>query len=462
MDLVRKFRKSIIDHDLISQDDSILIALSGGPDSTALLHLLVSVREELNLSLGAVYVNHQLRKRAAGAEEKFCQQLCDQYGVELDIATENIRQLANDRGQSIEQAAREFRYDLFDTLAADSGYNRIAVGHHLNDQAETILFRIIRGTGLDGLTGMSAKRGKIIRPLLEISRKDIIEYLKAGRHKFCHDRSNDSLKMSRNYIRNHILTDIRKRLNPQIDEALVRLGSVAKIDLDLLDRLAEKAIRQSVRQTPGGKFELVLSNLCTYDGAVIRRVLRHCLKRLSSSNLAPDREVVERVIALIDQEGKKISLPGRLVARNEARKLMLYQRARLKFRQALEPGKVCRLVLPKLTFKGRAVDGSLKDLVRKTHSRRIAIDCEAVVPPLIVRSIEPGDRFRPLGMSGSKKISDFLIDDKVSEHRRDEIALVCDSKGIVWVAGHQIDDRVKLTYDTRKVLFLEFSRRKKD
>lgn len=462
MDLVKRFQKTIKENGLINQDDSILIALSGGPDSTALLRLLAGVRDKMNLTLGAIYVNHQLRKKAARAEENFCQELCDRFDLELDIATEDIKQLAKERGQSIEEAARDFRYDLFETLASEKGYDRIAVGHHLNDQAETIMFRIIRGTGLDGLAGMPARRGRIIRPLLGVTKNDILDYLKENDLAFCRDRSNESIKMSRNFIRNNLLRDIRKRLNPQVDEALVRLGELVKIDLNLLDRLAQAATRKCVRLTPGGKFELVLSRLSGYDGAVQRRLIRHCLRQLSPSNLAPEREVVERLIDLIGQDGMKISLPGRLTAKTETGKLFLYLAAKLKFSEAFEPGRRCKIPLPRLTFRARVADGSLVDLVRKARSRRITIDWQAVSPPLVVRSVKPGDRFQPLGMSGSKKISDFLIDTKWPEPKRDEVALVCDRKGIVWVAGHQIDDRVKLTRETRKVLFLEFSRRNQD
>lgn len=462
MDLVKRFQKTIKENGLINQDDSILIALSGGPDSTALLRLLAGVRDKMNLTLGAIYVNHQLRKKAARAEENFCQELCDRFDLELDIATEDIKQLAKERGQSIEEAARDFRYDLFETLASEKGYDRIAVGHHLNDQAETIMFRIIRGTGLDGLAGMPARRGRIIRPLLGVTKNDILDYLKENDLAFCRDRSNESIKMSRNFIRNNLLRDIRKRLNPQVDEALVRLGELVKIDLNLLDRLAQAATRKCVRLTPGGKFELVLSRLSGYDGAVQRRLIRHCLRQLSPSNLAPEREVVERLIDLIGQDGMKISLPGRLTAKTETGKLFLYLGAKLKFSEAFEPGRRCKIPLPRLTFRARVADGSLVDLVRKARSRRITIDWQAVSPPLVVRSVKPGDRFQPLGMSGSKKISDFLIDTKWPEPKRDEVALVCDRKGIVWVAGHQIDDRVKLTRETRKVLFLEFSRRNQD
>lgn len=459
MELVKKFRAMVDEQELINEGDSILIALSGGPDSTALLHLLVKLRPEMNLTLGAIYVNHQLRKRAARAEEKFCQELCDRLGLELDIAAEDIKQLARDRGQSIETAAREFRYALFETLASDEGYDRIAVGHHLNDQAETIMFRIIRGTGPEGLSGMAARRGKIIRPLLGATKQDILDYLKKNRLVYCLDRSNDSIKMSRNFIRNKLLKAVRKHLNPQVDNALVRLGDLTRIDLSLIDRLAQEALGRCVRLTPGGKFELVLSRLSRYDGAVQRRLLRHCLRELSPSKMAPDREVVERLLALIGQKGKPVSLPGRLMARLDADKLFLYPRARLKFCQALEPGEICKLSRPRLTFKGRVADGSLNDLVSKPRSRRITIDWQAIAPPLLVRSVKPGDRFRPLGMSGSKKISDFLIDAKVPEPVRDEVALVCDTEGIVWIAGHQIDDRVKLTRKTRKVLSLEFSRK---
>jgi tRNA(Ile)-lysidine synthase len=172
--------------------------------------------------------------------------------------------------------------------------------------------------------------------------------------------------------------------------------------------------------------------------------------------------VVERLIELVDQEGKKLSLPERLTALNEAGKLALYRQGRLTFKQNLILGKLGRLQIPRLNFKARVADGGLSSIITQLRSRKVAVDLERVSLPLVVRSLKPGDRFRPLGMAGSKKLSDYLIDAKWPAYLRDEVALVCDQKGIVWVAGLQIEDRVKITSKTKRVLFLEFSRRNQD
>ena len=459
MDLLARFRKSVIEHELVEPGEKVLIALSGGPDSTALLHLFSRLQKELDLTLGAVYVNHQLRPKAAAKEEQFCQRLCDRLHIELDIATEHMRRLAQDRGGSIEVVAREFRYELFEALALDEQFDRVALGHHRDDQTETILFRLIRGTGLDGLTGIPIKRGRIIRPLLEMTKQELLDYLKTNQLGYCHDRSNDSIKIRRNFIRHRLLPLVRAHLNPKADEAIARLSDLARADLPIIDRIVEAAFKRTVKRTPGGKFELVLARLRGYDGAVIRRIFRSCLRELSPSRTSPDREVVERLIELVDQEGKKLSLPERLIALNEAGKLALYRQGRLTFKLNLIVGKLSRLQIPRLNFKARVADGGLSSIITQPRSRKVAVDLERVSLPLVVRSLKPGDRFRPLGMAGSKKLSDYLIDAKWPAYLRDEIALVCDQKGIVWVAGLQIEDRVKITSKTKRVLFLEFSRR---
>ncbi len=170
MDLLPKLIRFSEEHNLIAPHDSILVALSGGADSVTLLHLLARLRKKQNLTLAAVYVNHQLRKKAAKAEELFCQQLCDSLDIELHLVSADIKALAEKNKKGIEETARDYRYQLFETLALEYNYTKVALGHHQNDQVETILFRILRGTGLTGLKGIPPMRGFIIRPLLDMSK----------------------------------------------------------------------------------------------------------------------------------------------------------------------------------------------------------------------------------------------------------------------------------------------------
>jgi tRNA(Ile)-lysidine synthase len=216
-----------------------------------------------------------------------------------------------------------------------------------------------------------------------------------------------------------------------------------------------------VKRSPGGKIELDLSRFGRYHDAIQRRLLRHCLQTLSVSRAVPDREVIERLLRLCEQTRGKISLPDQIYAEVIPGKLVLGRKLRMIVQHDLEINKPCRLDWPRLTIRNRLVDGTVKDVVLPAVSRKVTVDWNKLKPPLYVRSIRPGDRFQPLGMKGTKKIGDYFTDSHVPTVYRDEQLLVCDERGVVWVVGHQIDDRVKLDDKTRKVLHIEFSRRKK-
>jgi len=192
MTTLQKVKRTITEHKLIDMGDSVLVALSGGPDSVALVHLLYRLRQSnksMKLQLGAVYVNHQIRKRASKKEEQFCQHLCDSLSLPLTIVCGDVPTVAKSDRLGLEEAAREFRYATFEHLADEDGYDRIAVGHHADDQVETILFRLFRGTGPTGLVGMPIRRGKIIRPLLDLTRAEILGYLQQNQLDWCEDKS---------------------------------------------------------------------------------------------------------------------------------------------------------------------------------------------------------------------------------------------------------------------------------
>ena len=224
MSILAKVTRTIEAHNLLANGDRVLVALSGGPDSVALLQMLVRLKPHYQLQLAAVYVNHQIRKLPALAEEKFCQSLCKKLKVSLTIHREDIPALAKQQKIGIEEAGRNFRYELFERLAREQKFTRIALGHHQNDRVETVLFRIIRGTGRTGLAGIPVKRDKYIRPLYDLTKAEILAYLKENRLAYCLDLSNERSDQSRNYIRNRLLPEIRKRLNPQVDRAILNLA----------------------------------------------------------------------------------------------------------------------------------------------------------------------------------------------------------------------------------------------
>ncbi|HVP07503.1 MAG TPA: tRNA lysidine(34) synthetase TilS [Candidatus Acidoferrum sp.] len=455
MDTLKLVTITVTESKLISQSDSVLIALSGGPDSVALLHLLTRLRKKMKLTLNAVYINHQIRKRAALREEQFCRELCDRYGVNLTIIRENIPARARREKKGLEECARDFRYDTFERLADEHGCNRIALGHHADDRVETILFRIIRGTGPTGLAGIPIKRGRIIRPLFELTKSDILAYLKRYKLEYCHDSSNDSPRFARNYIRNRLLPEIRRRLNPKADQALLNLAETISEEDRYLNSIVDKAKHRIVHVTPGGKIELDLSAYGAYDRWIRRRLVRRCVQIISAEGTAPDKSTIDRLETLEQNGGKAISLPGKMRAAIIARKLLLYPTAKLHFRKELVPGRTVSVPHVAMSIAVRQLTGGARPIRRVRRSLTVTLDAERIALPLVVRNLESGDRFQPLGMRGTKKIGDYLTDRKVLLVYRDEIPVVCDQNGIVWLVGYEIADRVKITGTSGRKLKIE-------
>ena len=450
-------KETISEHQLFEPGDRLLVALSGGPDSVALLHLLSRLKRSMKLSLRAVYINHGIRPKAAAKEEKFCQRLCDALQIELSIVREDVPSLAKKVKKSVEEAAREVRYRIFADLAEQHKCNRIALGHHADDNVETVLFRILRGTGKKGLTGIPIKRDKIVRPLLHVTKAEILGYLKKEKLSYCVDKSNATPDYSRNFIRNELLPQIRKRLNPSVDRALLNLAETSIEEERYLTTQAGSSLRKVRRKTVGGKIELDLTKLRTYDVWLRRRVLRHCITECLCTDSQPDKMQVDRLDSLVVDSGKAISLKGKLQAEIVGDKIVLYRREKISYSARLKPGVDCRLDRLQLTVRCRRQKFSGR-LDSKRRSRTVVMDLAKLKLPLTVRNIRRGDRFCPLGLKGSRKVGDYLTDRKMPPVYRDEIPVVCDKDGIVWLVGFEIADRVKIDTSTREVWKIEIVR----
>jgi len=455
-----KVSKTIKDHDLIERDDSVLVALSGGPDSVALLDILCRVRRRLKLDLLAVYINHRIRPKAASKEIAFCADLCKKLKVRFVSVIVDVPSLARESKQSQEQVGREVRYREFGRIADENGIDKIALAHHADDRTETVLFRILRGTGMAGLKGIPIRRGKIVRPLHFVTKSEILSYLNQRGIEFCLDRSNLKPDFRRNYIRLRLLPEIRRKLNPAVDSALLGLAETAEAEDYFLDSLVAKAIKKAVRFSAGGKIELDLILFSNYDLWLRRRLIRYCVTLLSPSGLAPDRKVTERLVNPGHTGRLSVSLPGGIQATEVSGKLVFHGKKRKHYCEELKPGTIKSLEFPNIDLRLRFLSGKKTLFRRERRSSRIWLDAAKVKLPLLVRSIGTGDRFRPLGMKGSKKVGDYLTDCKLPPIYRDEVPLVCDSEGIVWLVGFEIAERAKIDHYTNKVLQIEYTQRK--
>jgi tRNA(Ile)-lysidine synthase len=454
-----KVRKTISEHKLFSRGQAVLVGLSGGPDSVALLRILCGLRKSMRLRLGAVYINHGLRPKAARKEEAFCEDLCRELSVELQIVREKIKQLAEERSQGIEETGREFRYGVFEAIAKKEGFDRIAIAHHIDDRVETILLSLFRGTGRTGLTGMPIWRGNIVRPMFDCTKDEILQWLKSGGHEYCTDVSNRQSEYNRNFIRNKILPQLRGKVNPRVDRAILGMAETLAEEERYLSEVVARTLQEDTSRSLGGKLELELKNLRSYDLWLRRRLLRQCVYVAGDEAVILDRLTTERLDNWTGGRGKSMTLPGRLQVTKANGKIVFYREREPDYMEQLRPGKPCRLDWPPLEFKAR-IKKKPSRLPRRKSPKGIQVDRDKINLPLIVRSIRSGDRFTPLGMSGTKKVSDYLIDKKIPRVYRDEIPVVCDNKGIIWLVGLEIADRARIDKHTEEVLTVEYARRR--
>ena len=461
MDLLQSAQAAINREGLLSNGDSVLVALSGGPDSVALLHLLTRLRRALSLKLHALYINHGLRPRQALLEEKFCRELCHRWHVGFQVVRADIPALAKKRKVGFEEAARDFRYRTLEELAVELSCDKIALGHQADDQVETVLFRMLRGTGRTGLLGIPVKRGKIIRPLIEIQRVEILRYLNRRRISYCHDSSNANLDYRRNYLRHKLLPQIRKRLNPKVDRALRDLSELLLAEEEFLAGMSSRVFHKIARPTPGGKLMLDLQIYLEYPLWLRRRVVRSALAELAQDRSGPDKEVVDRIDSAAQVGSGSLSAGGGVQVEIARQQIIFNGPAKVAVPREI-PLDNRWVSLGGFGIEIRAQGGRRRGRKppREKRSKKVTLDRATVEMPLIARTVRRGDQFVPLGMTGRKKVGDYLTDRKVPVARRDEVPVVCDDKGIVWLVGFEIADRVKIQDGTTEVIHIEYRERK--
>ncbi len=450
--MLEKVRRFIAENQLILPGELVVVGVSGGPDSVALLHLLARLSEHSGFSLHAVYFNHGLRPEA-WQEEEFVKEFARTLGIESTVGREDVGSKARLTGKSVEEAARNARYSFYREVVDRIKADKIATAHHMDDQAETVLMHLLRGSGLKGLAGMSPKRGIIIRPFLVATRKEILSYLEANQLSYRVDASNYDCRYLRNRIRLQLIPFLEKEFNPNIVNSLCQLASLVREEDNLLEDLAGKAWEDGVREEEG-RIILALDRLEALPLAIRRRIIMTALKKLGGEQ-GWEMKDVEAILDLAAKHGsdKKVCLGKDIWAQKSYGQIIfrIGRREIRPFRYLLRiPGKnyieelglelVCRLE-------------RVEDL--KPGGNGAVFDWEKLKKPLEVRSRRPGDRFRPLGLGGTKKLQDFLVDKKVPVEKRDRIAILASGDEIYWVIGYRLDERAVVSEQTKQVLVVE-------
>jgi len=452
----------------IRRGDRVVAAVSSGADSVALLHLLREARNAIDFQLSLCHLNHKLRGSDADGDEQFVRDLAERWSIPAHFAEIDVRAQRDRRGGSLEEAARMVRYDFY-TDAAEHLYGdcstgcKVALAHHRDDQCETIIFNLIRGAGVHGLRGMPAVRPlgpegdiTIIRPLLDFSKAELIDYLRASEHSWREDRTNYQLNATRNVIRYQLLPAL-ERVHQGFKEHLLQLGEQAHQCEELLRERSESVL--SAVERKGQLCSIETWRVNSLPRIIAGEVVRRMMIDVGVSGGRITSKLISAVLDLARSNEGRISLPAGRSAWIENSRLFLGEAPTLDRRDVDKSvtwlNEACRFGDFRLTRAVRDFDARWFDNFLREKSRwEEAVNADQVQEPLIVRFSRPGDKFHPLGSPGAKKIGDFLTDNKVPIKERPAV-VVADQSGPIWLVGHRIDERVKIRPSTRKVIILQ-------
>jgi len=428
-------------HQLFSKNDRILLAVSGGRDSV----LMVQFFKQLELNFGIAHCNFMLRNTESDAEEAFVQDLAEKLQVPYHSERFRTEEYARKQAISIQMAARDLRYQWLEKMRSSEGYDHIAVAHHSSDSVETILLNLIRGTGIAGLHGIQPKRGRIIRPLLFLTREEIDSLVLSNGFSYCEDSSNSSTKYARNKLR-HDVVPVLKSLNPNLEQTF-EANSRRFLEL-------EELLNQKVEQLRDQLFEDKYTGIQIKQADVLSLHPNHTL----FYELLKPYDFTEAVVSEILEKSS-----WRTGTRYESKThQLLVDRDHFVISAKVQGTAELVTIEEQMTeatwkayqFKIQQVDNAFP--YDFSDESKAYIAAEKLIFPLIIRSWQVSDRFQPFGMAGhEKKLSDFFIQQKVSLLQKNQIPIVVNGNGeIIWIAGMRLDERYKLESTTRKVYIL--------
>lgn len=429
-------------HQLLPSKGTLLVAVSGGVDSMVLLDLL----QQIGVDVAVAHCNFLLRGEESDGDEKLVKEYCLHRGIGFHLARINTSQYAQEHKMSIQEAARELRYEWFRKLVTQYGYSAVATAHHATDQVETILLQMLRGTGIKGLQGMLPENHQVIRPLLEITRKEILDY--AAQHKiiFREDSSNTSDKYSRNLLRKEVLPVLEK-INPAFEQHVVQTSLVVQQLNGWLQSEVEKWAKKHLLST-SRSVKIPLKPLLKHKASQV--LLFELLQPFGFSSAT----ITQVYKALMEQSGKLFfSYTHRLVKDREELILSRLATADKTGTFFIAAGND-ELITPE--FKIAISHIPTPDNLFVNPGTAL-LDKDLVKFPLVVRLWQHGDKFKPLGMKGWKKVSDFLTDLKLSIVDKERVWIMESGGEIIWIAGWRIDNRYKITKKTKRVIQMNWT-----
>jgi len=444
--------RTISRHGMLAAGDRVLAAVSGGADSTALLHLMHAMRSRLGITLAVAHLNHGLRGRAADTDARFVESLAGRLGIVFH--GERIR-LDPSRG-SVEERGRRARYNFFRRLAEEHGYTKIALGHHMDDNAEAVLLHLLRGSGIRGLSGIPPVRGeRIIRPLIDLRRAEIIAFVREHGISFVQDESNADPRFDRNRVRQSLIPFLQKEFNPNVTSVLHRTANLCRQEERWMQTLLAPILEEAMESLDSRGMVLRARRLAVEPPAVQRRLLRDGLQRWRGSLKRIGMDHIDALIDLLDprSDGKRLCLPNRIGVQRIGPRLHFTIRPGrgcppspdaldYQYEIPLPDETPCTVFVPEsgLRFHFALQTGGEDPCRDAADGNAVWCDADQVILPLSIRNFRPGDRMRPSGLQGHRKIKKIFNDRKIPADRRHGTPLLVGGPEILWVVGVRRSD----------------------
>lgn len=443
--LLDTVRKTISEYSMLEKGDKVLCAVSGGADSMCLLNVLLALKDELKLSVYALHVNHLIRGEEAKRDSEFVKTFCKDNQIEFFYREYDVPKLSKERKIGEEECGRILRYEFFTEISEKLGGAKIATAHNLNDNAETVLFRLVRGSGSRGLSGIKYKRDNIIRPLLNVERKDIENYLNENGISWCEDSTNRETVYTRNKLRNCVIP-ILEEVSQGAQKKIVSAASLLSEDNDFLSRCAKEKIDECFF----GSY-ILTKPLENAHVSVRRRTVLMILEKWGIKEITAEK-INDFIEFLSKENGKSFDINSCVFAEKTYEKIFLRKRNEEKLAsQILDLGKDCN-------GKDWTITLTISE-TKKCKSNDIAVfDADKISLPLNVRYRQDGDRIKQSGMHGSKKLSDIFTDEKIEKPMRDEIPIVEKEGEILFVCGIRKSSFCAPDENTRRYLVIEYKK----
>jgi tRNA(Ile)-lysidine synthase len=466
--MINVIRTFVTTRRLIQTGDRIVAAVSGGADSVAMLCVLNELKSEMGFELSVCHLNHQLRGEESDGDEAYVRSLAEKMNTSIYIERQDVKDFQKTRGGSLEEMARCVRYEFFERASSHFNANKIALAHHRDDQCETVVFNLIRGSSIHGLRGMPAIRNlqsrskvKIIRPMLAVSKTDLEDYLKIINIGWREDRTNNELQASRNIIRHKVLPAMAEVSESVKDHLLVLAEQASELE-EMLTSQAEMILRAGKQDERSIRIETW--RIETLPKLIASEVVRLMIVRLGAGLADFTAEHFNNIASL---SKRRMNLPGGFQARQEHGWLII---GRFETKSENELKQVEKLPINGSCIFGRFEFSTstseynisvFKEFIRNKSRYEEWIDADKICGELQVRFAHDGERFWPLGSSGSKKVGDFLTDVKAGFSARPAI-VVADCNGIIWLAGRRVDNRVRIDERTKNILMIKYIDRRQE